>query len=65
MMSIGFLIFCVLGFSFSLWMLIAVMREAKEDPTAAGIAVYGGSLCLFSCILCGLGIISFIIELFV
>ena len=65
MMSLGLFIFCVLGFSLGLLMLIAVVREVKEDPTAAGIAVYGGGLCLFLCALCGLGIISFIIERFV
>lgn len=61
-MNIGLLIFCVIGFAFSLYVLIAVMREVKDDPTAVGIAIYGGGLCFISCIMCGLGIINFIIE---
>jgi ABC-type Fe3+-siderophore transport system permease subunit len=61
-MNIEMLIFCVISFAVSLLLLIAVIREAKDDPTAAGIAVYGGGLCFVSCIISGLGIINFIIE---
>lgn len=61
-MNIGLLIFCVICFAISLLSLIAGIREVKDDPTAAGIAVYGGGLCFVSCIISGLGIINFIIE---
>lgn len=61
-MNIGLFIFCILGFAFSLFTLISVIREAENDPTAAGLAVYIGGLSFVSCIMCILGIINFIIE---
>ena len=57
-MNIGLFIFCVIGFAFSLFSLITVIREAKDDPTAAGIAVYIGGISFVSCVMCGLGIIA-------
>lgn len=61
-MNIGLFIFCVIGFVFSLFSLITVIREAKNDPTAAGLAVYIGGISFVSCIMCILGAITFIIE---
>lgn len=61
-MSVVLLIFFVLVFAFSIYVLRKVMKEAKKDPTAAGLAVYFGGLALFACGMCGFGIIVFILA---
>ncbi len=61
-MSVIWLIFFVLGFSFNIYVLREVVKEAKKDPTAAGLAVYFGGLALVACGMCGFGIILFILE---
>lgn len=62
-MNIGLFICCMIGFAFSLFTLISVIREAKDDPTAeGGLAVYIGWISFVTCIIFILGISTFIIE---
>lgn len=61
-MDIGFFIFCVTGFAFNLFLLIAVILFVKYEPLAAGVATYIGGICVASCIMSGYEIIEFITE---
>ena len=63
MTSTYLLIVSIPSFLFSLCMLIMLVKVAKEDPSALGLAVYGGGVCLAICGMSIFGIISFIINL--
>lgn len=61
-MSVFWLIFFVLGFSFNIYLLREVVKEAEKDPSAEGLAVYFGGLALVACGMCGLGIVVVILT---
>ena len=63
MTSTYLLMVSILCFLFSLCMLIMFAKVAKEDPSAAGLVVYGGGVCVAMLGMSIFGIISFIINL--
>lgn len=63
MTSIYLLIVSIPALLFGLCMFIMFAKEAKGDPSVAGLVAYGGGVCLAMIGMSIFGIISFIINL--